>query len=205
MITDLSSIKSNERKAAAAQRDQFARQHPDAGQKLCEHVMAAADELGLSGSPKTVSVFWSMGSEIDTRPLLTALGAAGHETCLPVVVAKAQPLEFRAWSVGAPLVDGGFGTSIPPASAKVVTPDILFVPLLMFDAAGFRLGYGGGFYDRTLEKLRLNAPADAPPLAVGIAFSAQRVDTVPRGPHDQQLDRVVTETGLMRFANETSC
>ncbi len=203
-MTDLTSLKSQNRKVAAKQRDQYHADCPDAGVRLCGHILSHAGDLGLLSGARTVSAFWSMGSEIDTLPLLQALAAAGHQTALPVVVGKAQPLIFRAWRSGEPLADGGFGTSIPPASAKTVIPDILFVPLLTFDRAGYRLGYGGGFYDRTLEKLRLNAAPDAQPLAVGIAFSGQQVDTVPRGPHDQQLDWVATETGLMRIGHDAS-
>lgn len=201
-MTDLKTIKSNDRKIAVARRDQFHAACPDAGFRLAEHIMASAGALGLLGAPKTVSVFWSMGAEIDTGPLLDELGAAGHQTALPVVVAKAQPLAFRAWRTGEALADGGFGTSIPVPEAETVTPEILFVPLLTFDRAGYRLGYGGGFYDRTLEKLRREAAGGVPPLAVGIAFSAQQVDTVPRGPYDQPLDWVATETGLIRIGSD---
>lgn len=203
-MTDLTTLKSMDRKAAMERRDQLHAAYPDAGVRLSGHILASAEALGLLSGHKTASAFWSMGSEIDTAPLLAALGTAGHQTCLPVVVAKAQPLIFRAWRSGEPMADGGFGTSIPPASAMTVIPDILFVPLLSFDRDGYRLGYGGGFYDRTLEKLRLGAAPDAQPLAVGIAFSGQQVDTVPRGPHDQQLDWIATETGLMRITKDAS-
>ncbi|MEX2311979.1 MAG: 5-formyltetrahydrofolate cyclo-ligase [Rhodospirillales bacterium] len=201
-MTELKAIKSSARKAAVERRDQYHAACPDAGLRLARHIMASADALGLLDASKTVSVFWSMGAEINTGPLLDALGAAGHRTALPVVVAKAQPLAFRAWHTGEPLADGGFGTSIPVPDAETVTPEILFVPLLSFDSAGYRLGYGGGFYDRTLEKLRREAAGGAQPLAVGIAFSAQQVDTVPRGPYDQPLDWIATETGLMRIRSD---
>jgi len=172
---------------------------PDAGMRLAGHVRDAALELGLEGAPKTVSVFWSMGAEIDTGPLLKTLHAMGHRTALPVVVKKAAPLIFRAWTPGDALADGGFGTSIPAADAREVTPDVVFVPLLAFDHDGFRLGYGGGFYDRTLEKLRAGSD-DV--VAIGVAFSGQRVDTVPRGPHDQPLDWIATEQGVSQFGPE---
>lgn len=188
--------KNQERKAAATRRAALHAQTPDGGAALAAHVIADAASLGLDATSRIVSVFWSMGSEIDTGPLLSALREAGHMTGLPVVAAKAQPLVFRAWVPGDDLVDGGFGTSVPPADCQEVLPDVLFVPLLSFDGDGYRLGYGGGFYDRTLEKLRaLNAGV----IAIGVAFSGQRVDTVPRGPHDQPLDGIATEAGLMRF------
>ena len=196
IISEPALRKKQDRKAAAKRRTELHVKNSGAGEKLAAFVMAGAAALGLQGGRKTVSVFWSMGSEIDTQPLLQALHAAGHATALPIVGARAQPLIFRAWAPGEALVDGGFGTSIPSQDADVVLPDVLFVPLLAFDDDGYRLGYGGGFYDRTLEKLRASDP-DV--LAIGVAFYGQRVDTVPRGPYDQPLDGVVTENGLIRF------
>jgi 5-formyltetrahydrofolate cyclo-ligase len=191
--------KERARKAAAKRRAGLFAAHPGAGEKLAAHVIAGAASFGLEGRPRTVSVFWSMGDEIDTRPLLSALHQAGHTTALPVVAAKAQPLVFRAWAPEDALVSGGFGTSVPSPGAPQVVPDILFVPLLSFDEAGYRLGYGGGFYDRTLQNLRRDAD-DV--MAIGIAFSGQRVDTVPRGPYDQPLDGIATEAGLMLFGGK---
>lgn len=191
-MTDIDDAKILARKSATATRKRAFIAHPDAGEKLSRSVMSVQDDLGLSIGPAEISVFWPMGTEIDTRPLIRALSDAGHTTALPVVTANGKPLTFRAWRFGDPLVDGGFGTSIPEANAPEVTPEILFVPLLSYDDAGYRLGYGGGFYDRTLEKLRSQGRADA----VGVAFSAQRVDTVIRGPHDQPLDWLATELGV---------
>lgn len=165
---------------------------PDAGRKLAAVVAAGAKGLGLAGQPKNISAFFSMGTEIDTAPLIAWLTDAGHQVVLPVVVAKATPLAFRAWKPGEPLVSGGFGTSIPAPEAPELTPDVLFVPLLEFDRFGYRLGYGGGFYDRTLAKLR----AEGRPLAIGIGIEAQRVDRVHVGPHDQRLDWLATDVSL---------
>lgn len=164
------------------------------GQWLAAGVAAAAADLGLARGPRRVSAVWSMGTEIDTRPLVDWLLAAGHELLLPVVAAKATPLVFRRWCHGEPLVPGGFGTSIPAPEAPEMAPEILFVPLLSFDDDGYRLGYGGGFYDRTLEALR--AAGDV--VAVGIGYAAQRVDRVLRGPHDQRLDWLATDEGVRR-------
>ncbi len=136
-----------------------------------------------------VSGYWPMRSEIDPRPILTALHARGHSLCLPVVVGKGQPLIFRAWRPGDGLVAGGFGTQVPDEEQETVVPRLLLVPLLAFDRAGYRLGYGGGFYDRTLAALR----AQGPVVAVGLAFSAQEVESVPHDATDARLDWIVTE------------
>ncbi|MHA1601195.1 MAG: 5-formyltetrahydrofolate cyclo-ligase [Alphaproteobacteria bacterium] len=136
-----------------------------------------------------VSGYWPMRSELDPRPILAALSARGHPLCLPVVVGKGQALVFRAWQAGDELVAGGYGTQVPDAGKEVVAPHLLLVPLLAFDRAGYRLGYGGGFYDRTLAALRSVGPVSA----VGLAYSAQEVDVVPHGATDERLDWVVTE------------
>jgi 5-formyltetrahydrofolate cyclo-ligase len=136
--------------------------------------------------------YMPMRTEIDPLPAMAAhTGPVG----VPVIVGKAMPLQFRAWSPGAPMVEGAFKALIP-ASGDWVVPEVLIVPLLAFDARGYRLGYGGGFYDRTLEGLRARGPV----LAVGYAFAAQEVDEVPTDATDQRLDALVTETGVRIFA-----
>ncbi len=136
-----------------------------------------------------IAGFWSMGDEIDMRPLLCALDAAGHVVALPVTVGRDRPLLFRRWRPDAAMVPGGFGTSVPAADADIVVPRILIVPLLAFDRAGCRLGYGGGYYDRTLAGLRAGGPI----VAIGVAYAAQEVDAVPHGVADARLDLIVTE------------
>lgn len=152
--------------------------------------------LGFAGelTGKTVSGFIPYLSEIDTRPLLSALGAKGLATCVPVVIENNTPLEFRIWAPGEPTIAGRWGIPVPADGSPVVDPDFLLVPMLAYDASGYRLGYGGGFYDRTLEKLRAMKPVTA----IGVAYSAQQVDTVARGDHDQPLDWVLTEKGPFR-------
>jgi 5-formyltetrahydrofolate cyclo-ligase len=142
-----------------------------------------------------VSGYWPMRSEFDPRPVLRELQARGHRLCLPVVVGTGQPLLFRAWRFGEPLVAGGFGTQVPDDRQAEVVPRVLLVPMLAFDRAGYRLGYGGGFYDRTLAALR----AAGEVLAVGLAFAAQEVDTVPHDNTDARLDWIVTEAGALRM------
>jgi len=161
------------------------------GEALCARFLAA---VPLPPPGAVVSAFWPMGDEIDMRPLLQRLHARGYRCGLPVTVKRGLPLLFRRWTPETVLVPGGFGTSVPPPEADAVTPVVLAVPLLAFDRAGFRLGYGGGFYDRTLESLR----ATGAPLAVGVAYAGQEVPAVPRHDGDQRLDWIVTEREAFR-------
>ena len=141
-----------------------------------------------------VSAFHPYQSEIDTRPLLGRLAGEGWTTCLPIVLGKGLPLEFRRWLPGEPLIKGVWGIERPTETSPVVEPDVLIIPLLAFDRQGFRLGYGGGFYDRTLEKLRVLKNV----VAIGVAYGAQEVDEVPRGSHDQPLDYMMTEKEIFK-------
>jgi 5-formyltetrahydrofolate cyclo-ligase len=141
---------------------------------------------------RVLSGYMPMRTEIDPLPAMAAhQGPVG----VPVIIAKATPLRFREWSPGCPMVEGAFKAMIPEEGAWV-EPDVLIVPMLAFDARGYRLGYGGGFYDRTLEGLRARGPV----LAVGFAFAAQEVAEVPTDEFDQRLDAVVTEKGVTIFA-----
>jgi 5-formyltetrahydrofolate cyclo-ligase len=124
---------------------------------------------------------------------MMALHGLGYRVAAPVVTGKGQPLAFREWEPGCRTERGGFGVRLP-ADGEALEPDLLLVPLLAFDAQGFRLGYGGGFYDRTLEALR----AVRPVTAIGLAYAAQQLPHVPHGPRDQRLDAVATEAGLLR-------
>ncbi len=141
---------------------------------------------------KVLSGYMPMRTEINPLPAMAAhQGPVG----VPVILGKGQPLRFREWSPGVRMVEGAFKAMIPEEGAWV-EPQVLIVPLLAYDARGYRLGYGGGFYDRTLEGLRARHPV----LAVGFAFSAQEVEEVPTDGFDQQLDAIVTEKGVTEFA-----
>ena len=154
----------------------------------------AAEILGdyLAGQAgKVLSGYMPMRTEIDPLPAMAAhRGPVG----VPVILGKGQALRFREWSPGCRMVEGTFKALIPEEGTWV-EPQVLIVPLLAFDARGYRLGYGGGFYDRTLEGLRARGPV----LAVGFAFAAQEVAEVPIEPTDQRLDAVVTEKGVTVF------
>jgi 5-formyltetrahydrofolate cyclo-ligase len=141
-----------------------------------------------------VSGFFPYQSEIDTRPLLGRLAGEGWMTCLPIVIGMGQPLIFRRWYPGEPTVPGKWKIPVPPESAETVEPDVLLVPMLAFDRRGYRLGYGGGFYDRTLALLRAKKAI----VAIGVAYSAQEVDSVPHDATDQPLDFVMTEREVFR-------
>jgi 5-formyltetrahydrofolate cyclo-ligase len=142
-----------------------------------------------------VAGYWPMRNEFDPRPLMVMLGEAGHTLALPVVTGKDLPLVFRDWTPGNVLVEGGFGTQVPPASAREVVPDLALIPMLAFDTDGYRLGYGGGFYDRTLS----GVPMRDQTVAVGLAFAAQETEFLPREAHDQKLHWIVTEQGTRTF------
>jgi 5-formyltetrahydrofolate cyclo-ligase len=134
-----------------------------------------------------------MRSEIDPGPLGARLAQAGIEILLPAVTARGAALEFReAQGARSPDI---LGLPAPPATAPVVEPDLVIVPLLAFDAEGYRLGYGGGYYDRTLASLRARRPV----LAVGLAFAGQEMAALPHAAHDQKLDALLTEIGYRRF------
>ena len=136
-----------------------------------------------------VAGYLPIGDEIDVCPLLRRLAGQGCRIALPAVTGRRAPLAFRQWEEGGRLVDGPFGTREPPAGTPELLPGVLILPLVAFDRRGYRLGYGGGYYDRTLAVLRRREKA----LAVGVGFATQEVAAVPRGRHDQRLDWIVTE------------
>jgi 5-formyltetrahydrofolate cyclo-ligase len=142
-----------------------------------------------------VSGYWPMRSEVDVRPLMFALREKGARLCLPAILDK-QTIVFRELVRGAELVDMGFGTSGPGPEAEVVEPSIMLVPLAAFDWRGHRIGYGAGYYDRAIEKLR---DSGIPPRLIAIAFDCQEVEEVPDQPHDVRLPEILTETGLRAF------
>lgn len=143
---------------------------------------------------RTVSGYWPIRSEPDLRPLLVALTAMGREIVLPNVVAAGQPLRFHAWQPGDELVAGPLATATPHPDSPVRVPEIMLVPLLAFDRQRRRLGYGGGFYDRTIAGLRATG---RPLLTIGIGYAGLEMTQVPTDPWDQTLDAILTETGLV--------
>ena len=151
------------------------------------------------GPDTAIAGYAPIGSEADPSGIMAQAAARGHPTALPRVDAVATPLSFRLWRPGEPLADGPHGTRQPGWEARLVVPGLVLLPLLAFDGAGRRLGYGGGYYDRTLEALRMNGRV----LAVGLAFSAQEVEELAEDDGDQRLDWIVTERGAVCFAGKS--
>ena len=160
-----------------------------------EKSLIAADHAAefLSFEPGTViSGFFPIRSEIDARPLMDMLRRRGARLCLPVVLDKTN-IEFRELVRGAELIATGFGTSGPSSEAAVLDPQILIMPLAAFDKTGGRIGYGAGYYDRAIAKLKSKGLI---PSLIGLAFTCQFVDEVPIEPHDVPLDAAITEDGV---------
>jgi 5-formyltetrahydrofolate cyclo-ligase len=147
---------------------------------------------------RVASGFLPYKDEISIVPLMAKLVSAGWTTSLPVVVAKGEPLVFRAWTPGETTVPGIWDIPVPPEGCEQVYPDLLLVPMLAFDRRGYRLGYGGGFYDRTLEMLRNMKPVTA----IGVAYAAQEMDEVPHAAYDQPLDWIMTERESFQSAGQ---
>jgi 5-formyltetrahydrofolate cyclo-ligase len=154
----------------------------------------------IGPEPRVVSAYWPLPGELDPRPALKRLAAQGHQLALPRMQTKALPLAFHAWTWDQPLVRGGFAVMQPGAAAPPAVPEVVLVPLLAFDGEGRRLGYGRGYYDRTLRGLR----AQRATLAIGLAFALQKVEAVPAGPLDELLDATVTEQGCHRWSRAAS-
>jgi len=136
-------------------------------------------------------------SEINPLPLMRKLAEAGASLALPVVAGRGKPLIMRSWKWGEPLVAGVWGIREPALQAPTLDPDILLVPLLAFDRVGHRIGYGAGYYDLTIAQLRAKKPI----AAVGIAFAAQEIETVPTTDFDAPLDLVLTERATIDLRN----
>jgi 5-formyltetrahydrofolate cyclo-ligase len=162
-----------------------AAQNPAAAEAVVAHVLR---DLALPVAA-TVAGVWPLPGELDLRPLWHALHTRGHVIVLPRTPPRGAPLPFHVWTPGCAMLPEPFGTHCP--DGPPATPHMIFVPLLAFDRAGHRLGYGGGYYDRTLASLP-GVPS------IGFGFAAQEVASVPVGPHDRALDRVVTEAGWVK-------
>jgi 5-formyltetrahydrofolate cyclo-ligase len=166
-----------------------------------EHRAAAAQAIAGRGLPfeitpgAVVAGYSPIRSEVDPAPLMRKLAAQGAQLALPAITARGQSLRFRVWSADDRLLQGPLGILEPSPAAAEITPDIVLVPLAAFDRAGHRIGYGAGHYDRTLAQLHKSKGFTA----IGLAFAAQQVKTVPALQHDVALDYVLTETKVFDF------
>lgn len=181
---NLSDVKAQARKAAFARR----KVAHDLGQGTAGYLSEVL--AGYRGVP--VAGYMAMRTEIDPSAAMEEAAAHGP-VGVPVIIGAGEPLKFRQWTPDSVMVPGAFGAAIPEAG-DWITPEIVIVPLVAFDRAGGRLGYGGGFYDRTLEQLR----AKQPTLAIGFAYADQEADNLPLEATDQPLDLIVTERGVIQ-------
>jgi 5-formyltetrahydrofolate cyclo-ligase len=186
----LSSQKQEMRVRAKARRAELAAALPDFAHRIAAHI----DELPIADGLR-VSAYRALAEEADPSRLLQALEARRCEICYPRVHMKGQPLWFHVPVAHEPWLPGAFGIPEPRADWPRAFPSALLVPLLAFDVEGYRLGYGGGYYDRTLARFR----AEREVTAIGIAFAGQEVPHVPHDAGDEKLDMIVTETGVRRF------
>ena len=158
-------------------------------QRASAAIVAQLDVLLEKHAVRRIGIYWPIRREIDLRPLALRLVAAGGEAALPVILAKNQPLEFRPWTADAKMASGIWDIPYPVSGAAVV-PQALLVPLVGYDDACFRLGYGGGYYDRTIPTLTPK------PLAIGLGFAFGRLASIYPQPFDQPMDLIVTEAGI---------
>jgi 5,10-methenyltetrahydrofolate synthetase len=160
-------------------------EHRAASARVLEHLAGVL----LARPPGIIAFCWPIRAEVDCRPVVAQLVAKGWRAAMPVVVTTAAPMEFRAWWPDAPMVTDPHGIPVP-ATETISLPDVVLLPLVAFDAAGYRLGYGGGYFDRTLA-------ACAPrPLAIGVGFELGAVTTIHPAAHDIPLAMIITESGL---------
>ena len=191
---DIGAAKKSQRAGVLRRRQAIpATERSRASSQVADRAHAAIE--AACGPEATIAAFQSFGDELDTRLLLARLDAHDRGLALPVVVRRGEPLVFRRWRPGDSMAAGPYGIEEPLPAAEAVEPDMLLVPLVAFDRDGFRLGYGGGFYDRSLARLRAMKPV----VAIGLAFDEQEVEAVVRGPLDAALDVILTPTRRLDF------
>ncbi len=160
-----------------------------ASEALARHAGAALEARIGGARGGVVSVYWPIKSEPDLRPLMTSIVGLGLRVVLPLVETKQAPLTFREWTPATRMARGDWNIPVPPPDAPICTPDLSLVPLVGWDGVGYRLGYGGGYFDRTLAALTPR------PFTIGVGFQAARLDTIFPQPHDIPMDAIVTEAG----------
>lgn len=162
-----------------------------AGKALAEHLRDWLEDCFGGAKGRVFSAYWPIKGEPDLRPLMTDLHDAGVTIALPVVETRAAPLVFRHWTPQTRMIRGDWNIPVPPPEAEALIPDIALAPLVGWDGEGYRLGYGGGYFDRTLAAL---APR---PFTIGVGFQFARLSTIYPQPHDIPLDAILTEAGIL--------
>ncbi len=152
-------------------------------------ILARLTELLLPRPPGVLAFCWPVRGEVDCRPLAAQLLTAGWQAAMPTVIRRDAAMEYRVWTADAPMSRDPHGIPVP-ATTRCVIPDVLLLPLVAFDDDGYRLGYGGGYFDRTLAA---NVPR---PLSIGVGFELARVPSIHPAPHDIPLDIIVTEASV---------
>ncbi len=185
----VSTCKQSQREQVFQARCKAFTSNPNAGEQVSDALLGYLD-LAVN---TVISAYWPLAGELNSIPILKALSANGYQIVLPVMQGTEQPLIFRIWKPGITLVRASFNTWEPSPQQLQLEPDIILAPLLAFDRNGHRLGYGGGFYDRTLSKLRATKQIKV----IGIAYAVQEVQRVACEPHDQLLDAIVTELEII--------
>ena len=164
------------------------------GEALCAHLLRFLGDRFGSLEGRVFSGYWPIKGEPDLRPVLTSLHRAGARVALPLVEVKQAPLVFRRWTPETKMVRGDWNIPVPPPEAEAVVPEIALAPVVGWSEGAFRLGYGGGYFDRTLAAL---SPR---PFTIGIGLQAARLATIYPQPHDIRLDVILTEAGLQAHA-----
>ena len=188
---DPAGAKAQIRKQAAKIRQHEADNYPDAAEKLATYCQLMLERFGRG----VYAAYLPIRSEISPMPLIATLHESGQPTAMPVTPIEGHPLSFRRWTIGDALQDGPYGTLQPSACCTPVLPNVILAPLLAFDSAGWRLGYGGGFYDRTIADF---ADRGHKVNVIGLAYDGQKLDKIPVGPYDMPMDAVLCPSGLHR-------
>jgi 5-formyltetrahydrofolate cyclo-ligase len=188
-LTPLLRSKAAARDAALKARVAAHAAHPGAPRLAAGHALEVIAQLRAT---RSVAGYLPIRNELDPLPAMLALAGLGYAVGVPVIVARDQPVVFRSWTPGVETERGAFGVEVPKTGAPV-EPDVLLVPMLAFDRRGHRLGYGGGFYDRTIAALRSRREIHA----FGFAYAAQELPVVPDSETDMRLDAIVTEEGVI--------
>lgn len=192
-MTQMKALKKELRGQALARRDALpVTWRIEASLQMAEIASTIAVEPGT-----VVSGFWPMRSEVDSRPLMSALRDKGARLCLPAILDKTT-IVFRELVRGAELIEMSFGTAGPAEDAEVLDPQLMLIPLAAFDARGHRIGYGAGYYDRAIARLH---DKGMKPRMIGVAFDCQEVPLVPDEPHDVIIPEILSESGLRRFGS----